>query len=103
MKVFEVGTAVRVKKLATSPNPDVEADSWEEHAPGSPSNKGSIPVEYEVEGTLAFKPEPGLSLVINRTKRNGVEISGVMTTSVVTKITPDGFETRNSVYEMEVI
>ena len=92
---------VRIRKLAAVENPDVQTDRWEDHLSGSLDNKGSIPVEYEIEGAITDIPKVGSILVIARTKRNGVEAPGLMTTSVVTEVTEAGFNTKNSVYELE--
>jgi hypothetical protein len=47
--------------------------------------------------------EVGKPVVIDRTSRNGVEVSGLFESSPVVAILDGGFETENSVYQLEVV
>lgn len=95
---------VRIRKLAAVKNPDVETPEWDEYNVGQVQKEsGSIPIEYEVKGFLMSELQVGRHLNILRTERNGEKVSGVMITSKVTKVTDSGFETCNSVYEMEYL
>lgn len=60
-------------------------------------------VDYWIIGELMAPPVVGQSLMVNRWNRNGVLCMGIFTTSPITKITDDGFETMNSVYKMEEV
>ncbi len=54
------------------------ARSMDEHIMGKPNydNYSSIPIEYNLEGVLSYDIEVGKSVVVGRTKRNGVEVAG---------------------------
>jgi len=66
------------------------ARSMEDHIMGKPNdNYSSIPVEY--------------SVVVGRTKRNGVEAYGVFSTSRVTEVGNNYFKTMNSVYSYKFL
>ena len=58
-------------------------------------------VEYWVLGEITQKPEVGSFLVMDRWVRNGILARGRFSTSKITSITEDGFETMNSVYKLE--
>jgi len=45
-----------------------------------------------------YEIEVGKSVFVDRTKRNGVEVRGVFTTSRVTEVGDNYFKTRNSLY-----
>jgi hypothetical protein len=47
---------------------------------------------------LSYDIEVGKSVVVGRTKRNGVEAYGVFSTSRVTEVGNNYFKTMNSVY-----
>jgi hypothetical protein len=51
-----------------------------------------------LEGVLSYDIEVGKSVVVGRTKRNGVEAYGVFSTSTVTEVGDKYFKTRNSLY-----
>lgn len=75
--------------------------SKESYIPGTGNNlteNKSIPIEYEIEGTLLSPFEIGLGVNVLRTKRNGVEAEGVFQTTAVTEITENTFKTKNSIY-----
>ena len=60
-------------------------------------------IDYWVVGEILRGPNIGESLILDRWVRNGELIRGTFTTSKITKILEDGFETQNSVYKMEVV
>jgi len=60
------------------------------------NEKMSLPVEYTVEGYLTDDIEVGEHVVVQRVLRNGLKCFGMMTTSLVTEITDNGFKTLNS-------
>jgi hypothetical protein len=71
----------------------------EEHIDGQyQGDSHSIPVEYNLEGILSFPIEVGESVIVQRTKRNGVEAYGMFSTSRVTEVGDKYFKTRNSLY-----
>jgi hypothetical protein len=72
-----------------------------EYIPGTGNNikeNKSLPIEYTIEGHLIYPMEVGLGISVLRTKRNGVEATGIFQTSIVTEITENTFKTKNSVY-----
>jgi hypothetical protein len=90
---------IYIEKLAEVPG-GLPARSMDEHIMGKPNydNYSSIPIEYNLEGVLSYDIEVGKSVVVGRTKRNGVEAYGVFSTSTVTEVGNNYFKTRNSVY-----
>jgi hypothetical protein len=58
----------------------------------------SLPIEYNLEGELINDIEVGKSVVVSRTKRNGVDAYGTFKTSRVTDVGENYFKTQNSVY-----
>jgi hypothetical protein len=71
---------------------------------GKPNdNYSSIPIEYNLEGVLSYDIEVGKSVVVGRTKRNGVEAYGVFSTSTVTEVGNNYFKTKNSVYSYKFL
>jgi hypothetical protein len=90
--------SIYIEKLAEVSG-GLPARSMEEHIMGKPNdNNTSIPIEYNLEGTIAFPIKVGESVVVGRTKRNGVEAYGVFSTSRVTEVGDNYFKTQNSVY-----
>jgi len=90
---------IYIEKLAEVPG-GLPARSMDEHIMGKPNydNYSSIPIEYNLEGVLSYDIEVGKSVVVGRTKRNGVEAYGVFSTSRVTEVGNNYFKTMNSVY-----
>ena len=90
---------IYIEKLAEVEG-GIPARSMEEHIMGesNDSNVSSIPIEYNVEGYLMLDIEVNKRVVINRTKRNGEEVSGVLISSPVTEVGDNYFKTQNSVY-----
>ena len=90
---------IYIEKLAEVPG-GLPARSMDEHIMGEPNdNYSSIPIEYNVEGYLLYEIEVGKNVFIDRTKRNGVDVRGVFTTSRVTDVGDNYFKTQNSVYK----
>jgi hypothetical protein len=94
---------IRITKLCSSPNPLYPMKDLNEYEHGQINPGYTLPSEYYVEGTITNPPVVGESFTMLRSNRNGVKISGIFTTSKVTKITDNGFETLNSVYLLEDI
>ena len=90
---------IYIEKLAEVPG-GLPARSMDEHIMGKPNydNYSSIPIEYNLEGVLSYDIEVGKSVVVGRTKRNGVEAYGVFSTSTITEVGNNYFKTRNSIY-----
>jgi hypothetical protein len=63
----------------------------------------SIPVEYNLEGNLVYDIEVGHVVIVERTKRNGVEAYGMFSTSRVTEVGNNYFKTKNSVYSYKFL
>ena len=80
------------------------AIKMEEHIAGeSQGNNYSVPVEYNLEGSLIYDIEVGKNVIVERIKRNGVEVRGVFTTSRVTEVGASYFKTQNSVYSYKFL
>ena len=95
---------IYIEKLAEVPG-GLPARSMDEHIMGKPNydNYSSIPIEYNLEGVLSYDIEVGKSVVVGRTKRNGVEAYGVFSTSTVTEVGDNYFKTKNSVYSYKFL
>jgi hypothetical protein len=95
---------IYIEKLAEVPG-GLPARSMDEHIMGKPNydNYSSIPIEYNLEGVLSYDIEVGKSVVVGRTKRNGVESYGVFSTSRVTEVGNNYFKTQNSVYSYKFL
>ena len=95
---------IYIEKLAEVPG-GLPARSMDEHIMGKPNydNYSSIPIEYNLEGVLSYDIEVGKSVVVGRTKRNGVEAYGVFSTSRVTEVGNNYFKTMNSVYSYKFL
>jgi len=95
---------IYIEKLAEVPG-GLPARSMDEHIMGKPNydNYSSIPIEYNLEGVLSYDIEVGKSVVVGRTKRNGVEAYGVFSTSTVTEVGKNYFKTKNSLYSYKFL
>jgi hypothetical protein len=92
---------IRLTKISKVDNPCYPTPEAQNYVPGEYNGKVSLPIDYQVEGTSMFEPEVGECFIVDRTSRNSEPVRGIMRTSVITKITEDGFETLNSVYKLE--
>ena len=80
------------------------AIKMEEHIAGeSQGNNYSVPVEYNLEGSLIYDIEVGKNVIVERIKRNGVEVRGLFTTSRVTEVGNNYFKTKNSLYSYKFL
>ena len=94
---------IYIEKLAEVPG-GLPAIKMEEHIAGeSQGDNYSIPVEYNLEGSLIYDIEVGKNVIVERTKRNGEEVCGMFTTSRVTEVGNNYFKTRNSVYSYKFL
>jgi len=94
---------IYIEKLAEVSG-GLPARSMEEHIDGQyQGDSHSIPVEYNLEGILSFSIQVGEGVVVQRTKRNGVEAYGIFSTSRVTEVGDNYFKTLNSVYSYKFI
>ena len=94
---------VKISKVAAAEDPHTQTPSQEDYDFLKGITPMSLPVEYWIEGYLFEEPEVGKSVVVEREVRNGIKASGVFITSAVVKILEDGFETKNSIYKLEVL
>lgn len=94
---------VKITKLGAAENPVYPTPNYNEYIQGSDNGNVSLPVEYWLEGYFMNEPVVGSSVLVNRTSRNGVTCGGAFFTSKVTKITDTGFETQNSVYQVDIL
>ena len=95
--------SIYIEKLAEVPG-GLPARNMEEHIDGQyQGDSHSIPVEYNLEGILSFPIEVGESVIVQRTKRNGVEAYGMFSTSRVTEVGNNYFKTKNSVYSYKFL
>jgi hypothetical protein len=94
---------IYIEKLAEVPG-GLPARNMDEHIMGKPNdNYSSIPIEYNLEGSLIYDIEVGESVIVERSKRNGVEAYGVFSTSRVTEVGDNYFKTQNSVYSYKLL
>ena len=94
---------IYIEMLAEVPG-GLPAIKMEEHIAGeSQGNNYSIPVEYNLEGSLIYDIEVGKNVIVERTKRNGEEVCGMFTTSRVTEVGASYFKTQNSVYSYKFL
>lgn len=77
--------------------PSGDMDSYEM---GKPNERVSLPVAYELTGTLVEEPVVGKRLIVRRSSRNGVFISGDFLSSTITKIDGNQIHTQNSIYTL---
>ena len=89
---------IKIRKIAAASG-GAEARAWGDHVPGAENDDGkSLPVEYEIEGELAFPIKVGQCVRVARDRRNGVPATGMFITSPVVEVSTHGFRTKNSVY-----
>ena len=94
---------IYIEKLAEVEG-GLPARSMDEHIMGKPNdNNTSIPIEYNVEGYLLYEIEVGKNVFVDRIKRNGEEVRGLLTTSRVTEVGDKYFKTQNSVYSYKFL
>ena len=94
---------IYIEKLAEVEG-GLPARSMEEHNMGKPNgNNTSIPIEYNLEGNLIYDIKVGEGVIVERTKRNGVDAYGIFTTSRVTEVGDKYFKTQNSVYSYKFL
>ena len=94
---------IYIEKLAEVTG-GLPAIKMEEHIAGeSQGNNYSVPVEYNLEGSLIYDIEVGKNVIVERIKRNGVEVRGLFTTSRVTEVGNNYFKTQNSVYSYKFL
>ena len=94
---------IYIEKLAEVPG-GLPAIKMEEHIAGeSQGDNYSIPVEYNLEGSLIYDIEVGKNVIVERTKSNGEEVCGMFTTSRVTEVGNNYFKTQNSVYSYKFL
>jgi hypothetical protein len=100
---YPPGTTVMITKLSACNNPVVGPGSWENWVPGGAENRGSLPVDYELQGVLMAPVRVGGQIHVFRTWRNGVEADGFFESTPIVKIRkPSLVETFNSVYRVSV-
>lgn len=94
---------IYIEKLAEVTG-GLPAIKMEEHIAGeSQGNNYSVPVEYNLEGSLIYDIEVGKNVIVERIKRNGVEVRGMFTTSRVTEVGNNYFKTQNSLYSYKFL
>lgn len=100
---LEVGKNVRVKKLAQVENFRYPTPKMDNYIFGQYNGAVSLPVEYEVIGTLCCTPKIDFPIIIERKIRNGIKVDGFFSSSIVKKIEENKFYTCNSIYIIEEI
>lgn len=94
---------VKLTKVSASRNPFCQPGNWGTYKLGDMNRGVSLPVDYEIIGTIEKPPTVGQSVRVRRAKRNGVEMPGDYESTEVVELTDDGFTTLNSVYRMVVL
>jgi len=106
---FKQGDYVKLTKLSSVDDPEVETPSWDQYDYGD-RNGFSIPIDYWITGALlSGHPEEGKTCYIARDSRNGVECEGILQTSHIQSVAfikqndeqSVIFHTKNSVYGLE--
>jgi len=102
--MISYGDEVTVQKIGVVDDPKAETPDWEDYREGE-LNASSVPVEYEVQGSLVSPVEEGEPIVLYRTQRNGTEAAGIFRTSEVQSLeeTQDHViaKTQNSIYRIQ--
>jgi hypothetical protein len=96
-------TAIRLTKIEPTEGALFPTPNPEDYKYGEDNGNVSIPKGYTLEGYCAAMPAVGSQFAVERFTRNGVEAYGMFLSSTITKVTQDGFETRNSKYVLEII
>jgi len=95
---------IKIKKLSACDNPQFSTPQREDYKCGEiPEKEVSLFVDYEAIGVTESLPQVGKSFQMLRIERNGVSMPGLFSTSSVTKIEGNTFETANSIYQWEEI
>jgi hypothetical protein len=99
-----------VSKISQSPNPKCPTPSPEEYDEARDwfDKYKSLPKDYTVEGVFIYPLEVGSAFLLSRSKRNGIEVRGVMQSSAIVKLEKDEqgiylIETNNSIYTAKPI
>jgi hypothetical protein len=95
--LWPIGTLVRVVKLSACNDPLSPSSSWEDWKIGE-LNDGSLPVDYELQGSLIEPMEAGKSILVLRTHRNGVRADGLFQSTPVREFKNGAAITLNSIY-----
>ena len=80
------GQYVILTKIDKAPDALSPTPSWERYVPGGDNGQVSLPISYTAEGTLVVDVVEGNSIVLDRTKRNGVSCPGILRTTEVTRL-----------------
>lgn len=101
-------TRVRVKKIGQSKDPDCPTPDFDKYICGVDNGDVSLPIEYELTGSLVFDVREGYSMQVARDSRNGEKVLGSFSSSIVKKIRQKSetsylVETANSQYLVEEI
>jgi hypothetical protein len=92
---------VKIRKIGVATNAGFRAANWPAMVAGEKPPEGqSMPVDYEIEGTLLAPIIPGQQIIVFRHDRNGVPALGLFCTSPVEEIV---VVTQNSVYRVSAL
>jgi len=95
---WPANTPVRVIKLAACRDAGAPASAWEEWKRGVLNDGASLPVQYELQGSLIAPMEVGKPILVKRTHRKGVEADGFFYSTPVRQFGNGHAITLNSVY-----
>lgn len=99
---YPPGIRVQITKLSACKSPVAEPSRWEDWIPGSRNNLASLPVNYELRGTLLEEVVVGGSIFVFRTCRNGVEADGFFKSTTIVGISNGSLvETFNSIHKIQ--
>lgn len=79
----------------------VATADWKDYHPGSLGNTKSPPAGYALSGWLLEPIKIGRPVRLLRVERNGVAALGYFETTPVAGLTSGGFETKNSIYQVD--
>ena len=94
---------VIVRKIDRCKSPVCEPGDFATWNFGGDNGHLSLPVKYEMEGTLLAPLQVGGNIKLHRTRRNDVVAEGAFTSSPIMRIEGDLVETYNSLYRITTV
>ena len=75
-KLFKNSKNITLEKIAAAPGAVTSPGSWDQWEEGSPHNRGSLPIDYTLQGFLLIPIQIEIPIVLARTHRNRIEKLG---------------------------
>jgi len=100
-KLFKNSKNITLEKIAAAPGAVTSPGSWDQWEEGSPHNRGSLPIDYTLQGFLLIPIQIEIPIVLARTHRNRIEKLGYFRSTPVVQFRDDDLvETYNSIYRI---